>query len=122
MKFGITGGSALAIDVAIYYVLTRYGHVPYLLSRTISLGVAIFWNFSLNRHWTFRATLGKVQQQFPRFLAVIVMTSLLNLLLMKIGVSYLHLHDLLVIFLVSALITFINFFAHYFWSYAEKAQ
>lgn len=63
MKFVITGGVALTIDVAIYYALTRYGGVYYLLARTLSLGVAILWNFSINRYWTFQATEGGVGRQ-----------------------------------------------------------
>jgi putative flippase GtrA len=120
MKFAITGGSALVIDVAIYFVLTRFLSIPYLVSRTVSLTVAIFWNFTLNRYWTFQAVDGNVGRQFSRFLIVIVSTSALNLALMRIGVSYLHLYDLLVIGIISVLIMMINFFAHSLWSYADR--
>lgn len=119
-KFIITGGMALAIDVAIYYVLTRYGGMYYLLARTISLGVAILWNFSINRYWTFQATEGRVSRQAPRFIVVILSTSLMSLGLMKIGVSVLHFHDLIVLFVVSALTTLLNFSAHSLWSYKKE--
>lgn len=119
-KFVVTGGIALAIDVAIYYALTRYGGVYYLLARTISLGVAILWNFSINRYWTFQATSGKLSRQAPRFIVVILSTSLLSLGLMKIGVSLLHFHDLAVLLFVSAITTLINFFAHSLWSYKKE--
>jgi putative flippase GtrA len=58
IKFAITGGTAFAIDFSIYFVLTRFFHVPYLVSRTFSIGAAFTWNFLLNRNWTFRATEG----------------------------------------------------------------
>lgn len=117
IKFGIIGGSALVIDIAIYYLLTRTWQVPYLLSRSVSLTVALFWNFTLNRNWTFRAMTGKVGHQAVRFLTVMAVTSLLSLFLMRVGVSTLGLPDLLVLLTVSVLITLINFFSHSRWSY-----
>lgn len=122
MKFVITGGIALVIDIAIYYWLTRYGGVYYLLARTLSLGVAILWNFSINRYWTFQATEGKVSRQALRFILVILSTSLLSLGMMKVGVSILHFHDLVVLLVVSAITTLINFSAHSLWSYKEGVE
>ncbi len=120
IKFAITGGFALIIDIAIYFMLTRYGHVSYIVSRSISLGIAIIWNFTVNRYWTFQAIDGKMRDQVPRFLAVIIATSLLSLFLMRIGVSNLHINDLAVLLIVVPITTLINFFAHYFWSYAKR--
>lgn len=119
-KFILTGGVALAIDVAIYYALTRYGGIYYLLARTFSLSVAILWNFSINRYWTFQATEGKVSRQALRFILVILSTSLLSLGMMKVGVSILHFHDLSVLLVVSAITTLINFSAHSLWSYKKE--
>lgn len=118
VKFVITGGIALGVDMAIYYLLTRYGHVYYLLARTLSLGVAIIWSFTVNRQWTFRATEGDAGKQAVKFVIVIISTSLLSLGLMHIGVTLLRLHDLMVILIVSVITTLINFSAHSLWSYA----
>jgi len=120
LKFLITGGSALLLDFLIYLALTRLVHLPYLGSRAISLGVAMIWNFSLNRHWTFQAKEGGVATQATRFLIVMTTTSLLSLALMRVGVSFLGFNDILVIIVVAALITLINFSAHYLWSYARR--
>lgn len=119
-KFLLIGGSALLIDIALYYVFTRELHISYLLSRVYSLSVAIFWNFYLNRIWTFTARGGSLIAQFWRFLTVIGITSLANLLFMHIGVSVLGFHDIGVILFVSVLLTLVNFTAHSFWSYAIK--
>lgn len=116
-KYIITGGTALAIDFSIYYLLTRLGHTPYLLSRAISLAIAMIWNFSLNRNWTFQATKGKLSQQAVKFLVVMVSTSIFSLLLMRIGVSILHFNDLFVILAVTIITTLFNFSAHLLWSY-----
>lgn len=122
VKFIITGGVALLIDVVIYFILTRYFDIYYLLSRAISLGIAIVWNFTVNRFWTFQATSGKIRGQALRFLTVIISTSLLSLGLMHIGVSLLYLDDLFVLLTVAVITTLINFSAHSFWSYARKDQ
>lgn len=117
LKFAVIGGSSLLLDLGIYFVLTRYGHLPYLGGRAISLALAMVWNFTLNRSWTFRAQSGHVGTQASRFIIVMTITSLLNLLLMRVGVRYLHLNDILALLLVSMLITLVNFFAHRNWSY-----
>lgn len=117
IKFAFVGGSAFVIDFAIYFVLTRFGHIPYIASRIVSISLAMIWNFTMNRNWTFQAKTGKVRRQAPRFLIVMALTSLLNLVLMRVGVSSLHLNDLLVLVVVSLLIMLINFSAHQLWSY-----
>ncbi len=117
VKFTFVGGTAFAMDFVIYLLLTRVGHAPYLLSRVISIGAAFAWNFTLNRQWTFRAHEGKVARQAGRFLVVMVLTSLLNLGLMHVGVSRLHLNDVAVMVGVSLLIMGVNFLAHSLWSY-----
>lgn len=119
IKFIITGGVALGIDVALYYSLTRYGQVYYLIARTLSLGVAIVWSFTVNRQWTFRATEGDARTQAVKFVIVILATSLLSLGLMHVGVTLLRFHDLAVILVVSVITTLINFSAHSLWSYAS---
>ncbi|HSX41734.1 MAG TPA: GtrA family protein [Candidatus Saccharimonadales bacterium] len=117
-KFAVTGGTALAIDTAIYLALTRVGHLPYLGARAVSLALAMIWNFFVNRHWTFQATTGNLTHQAGRFILVMTLTSLASLALMRLGVGVLHLNDLLVLLVVAALITLINFLAHSRWSYA----
>lgn len=119
IRFLITGGSALALDFGIYYILTRYVGIPYLIARAISLGTAFGWNFTLNRRWTFRASNGNAKHQAFRFVIVMTITSLLQLSLMHLGISILRLHDIVVLFAVSALITAINFVAHRHWTYAQ---
>lgn len=122
VKFVITGGVALGIDVGIYYILTRYGDLYYLFARAISLSIAIVWSFSINRLWTFRATMGDMKWQAVKFVIVIGSTSLLSLVLMHVGVTLLRYHDLLVLLVVAVLTTLINFSAHLLWSYAEKKK
>ncbi len=117
IKFGLVGGSAFAIDFGLYFILTRFGHLPYLTSRVVSILGAFSWNFMLNRQWTFQAQAGNLRWQATRFTVVMVLTSLLNLGLMRVGVTYLHFHDLVVLIGVSLLIMGINFSAHHFWSY-----
>lgn len=120
VRFVITGGTALALDLVIYLALTRLAGVPYLLARTISLSAAFGWNFTLNRVWTFRAQGGSAKRQAVRFVIVMTTTSLLQLGLMHVGVAVLHLPDLLVIGAVVVMITLINFFAHQVWTYTKR--
>ncbi len=122
IKFAITGGSALLLDMGLYMLFTRVFGLPYITSRALSLSIAVIWNFTLNRQWTFQATSEKVRYQAPRFVLVLISTSILNLALMKFGITVLHLYDLLVIIVNSVLIMFINFYAHALWSYKKTGE
>ncbi len=122
IKFAIVGGSSFVIDFGFYFVFTRFAHIPYIASRTMSIALAFIWNFLLNRQWTFQARSGKMSHQAARFLVVMTITSFLNLLLMRLGVSRWHLNDLLVLVVVSILIMGINFTAHHLWSYATDSS
>lgn len=117
IRFLVVGGVAFIIDGGGYYVLTRFCRIYYIDARIISLSVSLIWNFILNRYWTFNAKSGVVSKQLIRFSIVIILTSALNVLLMKISVGTLHLPDMPVLIAVSAMIAVINFVLHRYWSY-----
>lgn len=116
-RFILVGGTSFIIDFGAYYILTRFGHFPYFLSRVFSVSLALIWNFTCNRYWTFRAGSGILSKQIVKYLIVIVSTSLANLGLMKFGVEILRLPDLLVLVVVAGFLALVNFILHRFWSF-----
>ena len=53
-KFAVVMVSGLLINVIIIYSLTDRVGLHYLLAWVFATGVVTFWNFGLNRFWTFR--------------------------------------------------------------------
>lgn len=119
IKFAFVGGTAFALDFGIYFILTRFAHIPYISSRVLSIAAAFTWNFMLNRNWTFQAKTGRVGRQAARFVIVMVGTSMLNLVLLRFGVESLHSNDLIVLVVVSLMIMGVNFLLHSLWSYRQ---
>ncbi len=53
-KFCLVGGSGALLQLGLTYLLTEVGHIYYMLSLTIVIGITTVWNFTLNALWTFR--------------------------------------------------------------------
>jgi len=53
-KFTMVLVSGLVINNIIIYLVTEFVGFDYRLSWVFATGVVTFWNFSLNRFWTFR--------------------------------------------------------------------
>lgn len=54
IKFLIVMVSGILINTGILYVLTEFFGIYYLLSWVFSTGIVTFWNYGLNRFWTFK--------------------------------------------------------------------
>lgn len=54
MKFFIVNVAGLGINTAVLYLLVTYAGFYDVLAKVIAIGVALFWNFFVNRMWVFR--------------------------------------------------------------------
>lgn len=67
--FGFVGGVATIIDFLIFnllFWLTEW----FILSRIIGIAMSMIWNFTANRHITFKATKGDPRKQLFKYLIV----------------------------------------------------
>lgn len=86
VKFAAVGILNTGVDVALFFVLTREGGVPYLVAQVVSYSCGAGNSYVLNKFWTFRAC-GLSYGEMLRFTAV-------NLASLAISVVCLHLlHD-----------------------------
>jgi putative flippase GtrA len=82
-QFGLVGGSGYLINLAVFALLFKAGHVHHLAAAVLSFCVAVTNNFLLNRSWTFRdARGGHAGFQAARFFAVSVAGLGVNLLVL----------------------------------------
>jgi putative flippase GtrA len=54
LKFSLVVISGLIINTILIYIITEYIGFDYRLSWVFATAIVTFWNFSLNRFWTFR--------------------------------------------------------------------
>ncbi len=60
IRYGIVMVSGLIINTSIIYVLTDWVGLDYRLSWVFATGIVTFWNFILNRLWTFKTTKSQI--------------------------------------------------------------
>jgi dolichol-phosphate mannosyltransferase len=53
-KFAIVMISGVIINSSILYFITEFFGIDYRLSWVVATGIVTFWNYVLNRFWTFR--------------------------------------------------------------------
>jgi dolichol-phosphate mannosyltransferase len=53
-KFFVVSLVGLLINLSIVYVATEWLNFYWLIGKLIAMGVVLFWNFFVNRFWTFK--------------------------------------------------------------------
>lgn len=74
IKFMIIGGANTILDLALYYLATRYIAISgehLVVTKAITFGLASLSSFFSNRHWTFVRTGPIVSTEVVRFYAVV---------------------------------------------------
>ena len=117
IKFGIVGASNIFVDVLVYWLLTRSGHLYYILAATISFLVANIWSYFWNRRWTFRDSSPAVIRQYLKFLAANIIAILLNLGVLFVLVDFFGLNDIISKIIASIVVGLINFAINKKWAF-----
>jgi putative flippase GtrA len=110
-KYMAVGLSSTVIDFGILFILTDFFYVHYLVSATIAFILAAFYNYFLNRSWTFRSN-GKKRKQLPVFFIIATLGILLNNNVMYFSVEQLGLWYIYGKIIATGIVTFWNFFGN----------
>ncbi len=76
--FLAAGAAGFLVDAGVLALLTEAADRPELPARLVSIGVALFVTWRINRRFAFRAPGRGTVREFGRYLAVGASTSLLN--------------------------------------------
>jgi putative flippase GtrA len=117
VRFSLVGASGYAVNLAVYSTLVVGFDVQYVIAAMIAFCVAVTNNFLLNRHWTFRATGGRVTFQAPRFLIVSLCALGLNLIVLELLVGALDVHKVAGQAVAILAATPVNFVGNKLWSF-----
>jgi len=78
LKFSLSGVFGVAINFAGTYFLKEVLKIYKYLANSISLLIALIFNYFLNRLWTFEALSDPILSQFLKFLIVVFASILFN--------------------------------------------
>ena len=95
IKFLLVGGSGFAINISLFYILTKFLYIWYILATVISFSTSIFWSFFIHKRWTFNQPIEKnsalsfeiIKFFFLSFINVSVNTMIIYFLVEKIHLT-----------------------------------
>jgi putative flippase GtrA len=111
VRFSIVGGTGFVINFIVLTFLNRVLGLPTIFAQLIGAEVALFSNFLLHNHWTYKKR--KVQKSFKNLLIQFHATSwpaiVGSSLMVSGGEKFLHLNSLWALGLSSIIVLIWNF-------------
>lgn len=111
VRFCIVGGTGFVINFVILTALSKLLYVPIFVAQLIGAEVALFSNFMLHHHWTYKGH--KVQKSIPKLLIQFHATTwpaiVGSALMVTAGEKLLNLDNLLALSLSSVIALLWNF-------------
>lgn len=110
MKFVVVGGLSFVLDFIIYYVLTNYFAVYYLVAGFFSFCLSLIFNYLMSMRFVFKSKDSlKKTHEFAIFVTLSVMGLGLNLLCLYLLVDVFKMNDLIAKVLVAGIVMVFNF-------------
>ena len=79
LLFCFVGASSALIDLIAFNIAFWLG-TSFITSRLVAMGIAIMYNFSMNRNFTFKARHTSVKRQVPKYAVTYITAILVNLI------------------------------------------
>ena len=110
MKFVVVGGLSFVLDFIIYYVLTNFLSVYYLIAGFFSFTLSLIFNYLMSMKFVFKSKEDlKKTHEFAIFATLSVMGLGLNLLSLFILVDLFKMNDLIAKVFVAGIVIVFNF-------------
>jgi putative flippase GtrA len=113
IRFGLVGGSSFLVKAGMYALLSRviWNDGPRSIQNIIALGIAMVYNYTLHRFWTF-TTHQPMNGSAQRYVMVVVTAAVLDAAFFYVGHDILHIYDFLVLVLGALTGALFTFSAH----------
>ena len=118
-RFIAIGGTCFLTNVIILFVGTGLFSFHYLLSSGFSILFTNAIGWALNRTWTFASRSLQAWREFLRYLSVNLSVLLLNVLVMAVLVTGLHVHYLVASSILALIFAVASFVLHRDWSFRQ---
>ena len=121
LRYLISGGTAAATNLTVFFLLVHFGHMYYLYASILAFAVSIAVSFTMQKFWTFRdKPLHDVHTQFARYLVVILSNLLLNTTLVYLFVEKAGIWYLLAQILATAIIAVVGYFGYRYFVFRDR--
>ncbi len=118
-RFTVVGASGYVVNLVTFTFCVHVLDLDYRLAACLAFLVAVTNNFWWNRHWTFDARGGYAGQQAFRFLVISVAAFVVNLAILEVLVSGVHLKEVVAQAIAVAAATPCNFLGNKLWTFTE---
>ncbi|MBT8070656.1 MAG: GtrA family protein [Gammaproteobacteria bacterium] len=118
VRFTLVGITATLSTYAVLILLVEVFRLSPILASIIGYLVGIVVNYKLNYGFTFRSS-NRHHILFPKFLIVMLVGLLLNVLIMFIGMNWLGIHYILSQLVAVAFVLTWSFVANRFWVFTD---
>lgn len=110
MKFVVVGGLSFVLDFIIYFVLTNFLSVYYLVAGFFSFTLSLIFNYLMSMKFVFKSKEDlKKSHEFVIFATLSVMGLGLNLLSLYVLVDLFKMNDLIAKVFVAGIVMVFNF-------------
>jgi putative flippase GtrA len=118
IRYVFVGGSSFGVKVGVYAALSRLLWIdgPRSLQNIIALLIAMVYNYSLHRFWTFKHQ-EPAPGSAPRYVAVVIIGSTLDASLFYLGHDILKFYDFFVLIANAGFTTILSFTLHKFFTF-----
>ena len=121
-RFGISGVTALATNIAVLYVLNSIAGLWYLAASVIGFLAGFAVSFTLQKFWTFRDhSTDKIATQAVRYFLIVLFNLGLNTILVYLFVEYVRLLPIIAQIIAALIIAIEGFFAYRFLVFSSVA-
>lgn len=117
--YGIIGGISASIDFLIFYSLTNFTEIYYLLANFISVSIGITISFILNKKYNFKVN-DKVFKRFLIFVSVGFSGLLISSALLYLFIDIIYLNKIISKFISIVFVVFIQFFVNKFITFKKE--
>lgn len=116
----IVGGLSAAISFSSFALLWDICHINYKIAVTISYVLAILFNFTCNRHFTFKSLGRGLFRQIYRYLTMILLNYVITLFTVHASVQWLSLSPYFGLLASIAVTAIVGFILSKFWVYTVR--
>ncbi|OGY83747.1 MAG: hypothetical protein A3F54_05195 [Candidatus Kerfeldbacteria bacterium RIFCSPHIGHO2_12_FULL_48_17] len=115
--FACIGVFNTIIDFSVYFALTRFLALYYILANFFSFATATTFSFFTNKRFTFRDRSLATPGQYMKFFVVTGIGFFLNTTILFLSVDYFKLHDIAAKILAVGIVLFWNFSINKLWTF-----
>jgi putative flippase GtrA len=123
IKYSIVGNFSNFLDLALYVYLTRafgFWLEHYLWANALTIVAGSITRFILHKKWTFRHDAGSFHEQYLKFIAVLLVSLVLSVIILFLIVEYSDINDIVGKIISMALVTVFVYYLTKVWVFKKN--